>query len=380
MLHILRVTLCSIATATAFFGCARAQDVVASEKARFKVEVIADGLSHPWGMVKLPDGRFLVTERPGRLRVIENGKLLDQPVDGLPPLYHAYEGGLLDIELHPDYAKNGWIYFTASQEHGDAGVTGVFRAKIDGMTLKDVQILFTPPDADFTRRPIHFGSRLTFDDKGHFYFSIGDRGETPDAQNPAQNLGSARGKIHRLNDDGTIPRDNPFVDKKGALPSIWSYGHRNPQGLRFQPGTGLLWESEHGPRGGDELNIIKPGANYGWPLVTFGVNDNGTTITDKTAEPGMEDPVWQWTPSIAVSGIGFYNGDKFPAWKGNLFAAALNFERLVRSEIDENHKVTHQEVLLEGTGRMRDVRFFDDGSFYLIYDDPGQVVRLVPAE
>lgn len=348
-----------------------------------------------------------MTERSGRLRVIENGKLVRQPVEGLPPIYSRFEGGLLDIELHPDYAKNGWIYFTYAQPSkeptptptpaaaGDSvrnrnffqstassmGLTGVFRAKLDGMTLRDVQIVYSPPAADFSRNLIHFGSRLAFDDKGHFFFSIGDRGEPTTPDNPAQNLGSARGKIHRLNDDGSIPSDNPFVDTKGALPSIWSYGHRNPQGLCFQPGTGLLWESEHGPRGGDELNIIKRGGNYGWPLVTWGLNDDGTVITDKkSGVAGMEDPVWQWTPSIAVSGIGFYTGDKFPGWKGDLFACALVFERLVRIELDDKSQVAHQEVLLANSGRVRDVRVFDDGYLYVIYDQPGMIVRLVPAE
>ena len=372
---------CLLAVGLALGRVGHATDVIDSEKARFKVETVADGLEHPWGMVQLPDGRFLFTERPGRVRVIDkDGKLLPDEVQGLPELYHAYEGGLLDIELHPDYAKNGWIYFTFAKPGEGGGLTAVFRARLDGMKLKDYQLIYDPPAADFTRREIHFGSRLTFDKENHVYFSIGDRGEWTDAKNPAQNLGSARGKIHRLNDDGTIPKDNPFVDTKGALPSIWSWGHRNPQGLRFEPGTDLLWESEHGPRGGDELNIIKKGANYGWPLVTFGVNDNGTIITDKTSAPGMEDPVFQWTPSIAVSGIGFYTGDKFPKWKGNLFAAALNFERLVRNEISDDHKIAHQEVLLEGTGRIRDVRTFGDGFLYVIYDDPGRIVKLVPAD
>jgi len=359
----------------------RAGDVIDSEKAKFTVETVADGLEHPWGLVKLPDGRFLFTERPGRIRVIDKaGKLLPDEVEGLPELYHVYEGGLLDIELHPDYAKNGWIYFTFAKPGPGGGLTAVARARLDGMKLKDYQLLYDPPAADFTSRVIHFGSRLTFDTEGHMFFSVGDRGEWTDAKNPAQFLTSARGKIHRLNDDGTIPKDNPFVGRKDALPSIWSWGHRNPQGLRFQPGTGLLWESEHGPHGGDELNIIRKGANYGWPLVTFGINDDGTTISDKTSAPGMEDPVWQWTPSIAVSGIGFYTGDKFPGWKGNLFAAALNFERLVRNEIGKDNKVAHQEVLLEGTGRIRDVREFDDGYLYVIYDDPGRIVRLAPAK
>ena len=356
----------------------RAQDdgVIASEKARFKTEIIAE-IDGPWGMVKLPDGRLLVTESDGALWVIDNGRV--ERVDGVPETSSSGEGGLLDVELHPDYAKNGWIYFTITKRKTGGVLTCVIRARLDGTKLKDVEDIYTPPEADFVNSYIHYGGRMAFHD-GKVFFSIGDRGAPATPSNPAQDLGSARGKIHRLNDDGSIPEDNPFVHTKGALASIWSYGHRNPEGLTVQPGTDLLWESEHGPHGGDELNIIKKGANYGWPLVTFGINDDGTIITDKTSAPGMEDPMLHWTPSIAVAGIGFYNGDQFPAWKGNLFAAALRHEKLVRCELDKDNRITHQEILLEGQARMRDVRCFDDGSIYVLYASPGRIVRLVPVK
>jgi glucose/arabinose dehydrogenase len=373
---IFRMLACSLV----FAGRIHAGDAIASEKEHFKIETVAEGLDHPWAMVKLPDGRMLVTERAGRLRIIENGKLLPKPVEGLPPIHVYYEAGLLDIELHPDYAKNGWIYFSYVKGDAKGSMTAVARARLDGNKLKDVQTIFDPPASDYSNTIIHYGSRLEFQD-GRLFFSIGERNMRVDlATNPAQKLDSARGKVHRVNDDGSIPEDNPFVHTKGALPSIWTLGNRNPQGLRVQPGTGVMWESEHGPRGGDELNILKKGANYGWPLVTFGINYDGSTITDKTTAPGMEDPMLQWTPSVAVSGIDFYTGDKFPAWKGNLFAATLLGQKLVRIELDKDNRVAHQEFLLEGTGRIRDVLCFDDGDIYVVYDEPGKIIKLVPAK
>lgn len=356
-----------------------AQEVVRSEKEKFKVEVLAEGLENPWSMVKLPDGRFLVTEKAGRLRIIENGHLLPEPVTGLPPIQRRGEGGLLDIELHPDYAKNGWIYMVGLKEGPKGWLTAIFRARLEGTALKDVQWIFEPPDEELSTRGLHFGSRIAFDDAGHVFFSIGDRTMNAMQGNPAQLLTSVRGKIHRLHDDGRVPGDNPFVHTPDARPSIWSYGHRNPQGLRRHPETGLLWETEHGPQGGDELNIIKGGTNYGWPLVTFGRNPDGSIITDKTEAPGMEPPITQWTPSVAICGIDFYTGKKFPGWKGNLFAATLSHATLIRMELDKDNHVTHQESLLSGTGRIRDVLCFDDGYVYVVYDGPGQVIRLVPA-
>ncbi len=356
-----------------------AQEIISSEEHRFKIETIASELKNPWGMVKLPDGRFLVTERAGELRLIENGKLHKKPISGVPPVFAVGQGGLLDIKLHPDYANNGWLYLAFSKPGPKGGLTTVIRAHLQGEALTDLQTIFEPPLKEYTNANVHFGGRLEFDQDRYLYFSIGDRGDATTPENNAQKLTNVKGKIHRLHDDGKIPEDNPFAQTTGAVPSIWCYGNRNPQGLRIHPKTGDLWESEHGPKGGDELNRILKGANYGWPLITFGINYNGTPITNKTETPGMESPITHWTPSIAVSGIEFYRGDLFPKWKYNLFAGALAHQKLVRNVI-ENNQVTHQEILLEKSGRIRDVKCFDDGYLYVIYDQPGKIIRLVPVE
>jgi glucose/arabinose dehydrogenase len=346
---------------------------IRSEKAVFRVETIATGLQNPWGLVELPDKRLLVTERPGRIRLIENGRLHEKPIEGVPPVFARGQGGLLDIELHPEHATNGWIYLAYSEPAGGGGHTVLARGKLHGHAWTEHEVIFRPPADQYTGSPVHFGCRIEFRD-GYLFFGIGDRG----AMDEAQNLARAQGKIHRLHDDGRIPSDNPVWDGKKALPSIWATGVRNPQGLRFHPQTGDLWESEHGPRGGDELNIIHKGANYGWPVITYGIHYNGKPITDKTEMPGMEQPVLHWTPSIAVGSIDFYHGDRFPGWKGNLLVTALAHQKLVRCEID-GQKVVHQEMLLQRSGRIRDLRILSDGLVYLVYDDPGQIVRLVPS-
>jgi len=354
-------------------GSVSAQSIQ-SEKEEFRVEIVADGLDVPWGMVELPDGRLLVTERKGELRIIENGKLDPKAITNFPPIFARGQGGLLDIELHPDFEENGWIYFAYSADEEGVSHTRIMRARLEDHQLVDQEVIYSPPEDQFTRAGQHFGCRLAFDGQGHLFFTIGDRG----VMQEAQNLERAQGKTHRIRDDGTIPADNPFVDTPGALPTIWTYGNRNAQGLRFHPETGDLWETEHGPRGGDELNLLKKGANYGWPLVTHGINYNGTPITDKTSAPGMEDPVIDWTPSIAVCGLEVYSGKLFPAWKGNLFATALAQQKLVRIELD-GQKAVHQEVLLPRTGRIRHVREGRDGTLYLLYEKPGRVVALRPA-
>jgi len=369
-----------VATLAQFTACARAQDnqFVRSQKAAFRVEPVATGLRYPWGLVKLPDGRFLVTERPGTLRVIgADGRLQAEPVSGVPAVYARGQGGLLDIQLHPKFASNGWIYLAFSDPGPNGtGLTKIVRGRLKGNAFAEQQVVFQAPPEDYSSGPVHFGCRMTFDADGYLFFSIGERG----AMQNAQNLANVKGKIHRLHDDGRVPDDNPFVKTDGARPSIWAYGNRNPQGLIIHPETGILWETEHGPRGGDELNIIKRRANYGWPVITYGIDYDGSVISKKTAEPGMEQPVIHWTPSIAVAGLGLYLGKGFPQWRGNLFAAALAHMKLVRLEIRDN-KVVHQEILLERTGRLRDVRWFPgDDALYLVYDEPGKVVKLVPAE
>ncbi len=343
---------------------------------KFKTEVIAEGLENPWSVAKLPDGRYLVTERAGRLRVIENGNV-SEPVKGVPEVWAKGQGGLLDVVLHPDYAANGWIYLSFSKPIGDGALSAIIRGRLKGNELVDQEVIFDPPAAEATTGGAHFGCKLVFDGKGHLFFSHGDRGDVTTPANSAQRVDNIKGKIHRIMDDGKIPEDNPFVGQDKARASIWSYGNRNPQGLALDPKTGLLWETEHGPRGGDELNIIRKGLNYGWPVVTYGINYSGTPISDRSEKKGMEPPVIHWTPSIAASGLAVYHGDKFPSWRGNLLAGALAHQKIVRITL-EGEKVKDQEILLEKTGRIRDVRCFDDGYVTVVYDQPGKVIRLVP--
>jgi len=355
-----------------------AQEVMSSDKENFKVEVLAEGLSNPWAVAELPDGRLLVTERSGALRIIEGGRLLEAKVAGLPPVFAQGQGGLLDVELHPDYASNGWLYLSFSDPRGDRATTKIIRGRLKDMVLVDQEVLFQAPDADYFKGGVHFGCRITFDHKGFFYFGIGDRGDKTDPSNHAQKLTNCAGKIHRLHDDGRIPADNPFVKTPGALPSIWAYGVRNPQGLVYDVKTDRLWECEHGPKGGDELNLIERGKNYGWPLITYGINYSGTPITNHTSQDGLEQPVKYWVPSPAFSGLEVYNGRAFKAWAGNIFLTALAHQKLIRVELDANGSAIREEILLEKTGRIRDIRTLQDGSLCVVYDDPGKVVRLVP--
>ena len=354
-------------------------ELVSSEAHRFRVETIADGLDHPWAAAQLPDGRFLVTERGGKLLLIDSPGASPREIAGAPAVVARGQGGLLDIALHPDYDTNGWIYLAFSKPTGAGAHTAIVRGQLDGDRFTKVETIFDPPADQAGGSGLHFGCRMAFDGRGHLFFSIGDRGGPTNPENPAQDLSQIAGKIHRIHDDGRIPADNPFVGRKDAMPSIWAYGSRNAQGLVYDAASGRLWETEHGPRGGDELNLIRKGANYGWPLAGHGINYSGTTITKNKSLPGMENPVVQWTPVIAASGLALYRGDKFPRWRGNLFAGGLASERVVRIELN-GAAVTEQEILLQGTGRIRDVRAFDDGFLYVVYDEPGKVVRLVPAE
>lgn len=377
---------------------------VHSEHQDFRIEVVARDLGTPWGMAFLPDGRLLVTERsPARLRILDtSGKLLP-PVEGLPTVHQQQDAGLLDVAISPDFARDGWIYIAYSDDDpslpepppsppGTPGflvkrkpsMTVIARGKIDATNhWVQQQDLFRQPFASYTTSGAHYGSRLLFDGKGHLLFSLGERGDMKNAQD----LSSPLGKIHRVNLDGSIPADNPFVGRPGAFPSIWSYGHRNPEGLAFDPATGLLWESEHGPNGGDEINVIEKGHNYGWGVISMGAQPGIT----KTAAPGMEQPVAWFYPTIAPSGIGFYEGDRYPAWKGSLFVSALRGQQLRRLTV-KGRKVVAQEVVFEQLGRVRDVVTGPDGLLYLIITNPtgpgtgidltdpvpGEVVRLVP--
>lgn len=356
-----------------------AREPVSSAAHRFRVETVTDGLTNPWGVEKMPDGRFLITERGGRLWLVSADGGDKTEISGVPEVVAKGQGGMLDVALHPGFAENGWIYLAFSKPTGGGALTAIVRGKLDGDRFVDAETVFEPPASQATGGGNHFGCRIVFDGRGYMFFSIGDRGAPANPKNLAQSTGSVTGKIHRLHDDGRVPEDNPFVNTPEAEPSIWALGVRNPQGLVYDPATGRLWETEHGPRGGDELNLIRKGANYGWPLATFGINYNGSEISNKTSLPGMEDPVVQWTPVIAASGLEIYQGTKFPRWRGNLFAGGLAGQKLVRLQLNGS-SVSRQENLLEGTGRIRDVRTFPDGFLYVLYDSPGQLVRLVPAD
>ena len=354
--------------------------VITTAEHRYRIETMADGLATPWSIAFLPDDRVLVTEKPGRLRVIAGDKLQPAAITGTPAVRDAGQGGLLEVAIHPGYASNGWIYLAYSdpardQDGKDVSLTTIVRGRIKDGAWTDQETIWRAPLALY--RPgggVHFGCRIAFDGQGYLYFSHGERGRQQDAQD----LTRPNGKIHRIHDDGRIPADNPFVNTPGAFPTIWTYGNRNPQGLDFDPRTGLLWETEHGPRGGDELNRIRGGRNYGWPVITYGMNYDGSPITAETAREGMEQPVTYWVPSIAVCGIDFYEGTLFPKWTGNLFVSALAQQELRRLVID-GEKVVSQEVVLKDIGRLRDVQCAPDGSIWVAVNDPGTVIRLVPA-
>jgi len=354
-----------------------ADRIIESEVQKFTLDTVVTGLSVPWGMAFLPNGDMLISERAGDLYIFSGGNL-SAPVEGLPAIMAIGQGGLLDIALHPDYDTNGWIYFSYSYlDEGSArptGNTAIMRARLDGLRLVDQQVIFKGEPA--TDRNYHFGCKIAFDGKGHIFFGIGDRGQHFDFP---QKLDNHNGKIHRLNDDGSIPADNPFINSPGALASIYSYGHRNPQGTCFDPLTGELWVSEHGPRGGDELNLIKPGLNYGWPVISYGINYDGTILTHISEKEGMEQPVFQWTPSIGPCGMTFVTGDRYPNWKNNIFLGSLPLKHLERVEI-ENNQVIHREQLLEGIGRVRNMVMGRDGFIYFAIETPGYILRLIPIE
>ncbi len=354
---------------------AREVQTFQSQRHDFRVVTLTAGLDHPWGLAFLPDGRMLVTERPGRLRIVGPDGTLDPiAVSGLPPIAAVGQGGLLDVALHPDYRRNGWIYLSYAGPGPGGQGTEVLRARLEGHALRDVQVLFRMQPK--TSTGFHFGSRFVFDRDHLLYITLGDRGE----MQRAQRLDDHAGAVIRLHDDGRVPVDNPFVNRAGALPEKYTLGNRNMQGAALHPDTGLLWTHEHGPQGGDEINVMRAGANYGWPVITFGVNyGTGTRIGEGTHKPGMAQPLWVWVPSIAPSGMAFYGGDRFPGWRGNLFVGALRGEMLVRLELD-GERVLREERLLEGKlGRIRDVRVGPDGLVYLLTDsDNGRLLRLEP--
>ncbi len=346
----------------------------------FRIETIADNLSTPWGIDWLPDGRMLVAEKSGTLRIGTPAAGLDaQPIADIPAVLNQGQGGLMEVAVHPDYASNGWIYLAYSdpleKDGRTASLTKITRGRLRDHRFVDQETIWQADAEHYLAGNVHWGCRIVFQD-GYLFFTHGERGRPQ----LAQDLTHPAGKTHRIHDDGRIPADNPFLDTPGAIASLWTYGNRNAQGLAIHPVTGDLWETEHGPRGGDELNLLKRGANYGWPAITHGMNYNGTPVTAETARDGMEQPVIHWTPSIAVCGIDFYTGDKFPAWRNNLLVTALAQQHVRRVAIDENNRVTHEEILFEDIGRARDVSAGPDGYIYVALNNPHQIIRLVPAE
>lgn len=345
-----------------------------------KVEVIvAEGLSTPWGIEFVDETRTLVTERTGGLRWVVDGELDPKPITGLPtPVLYA-DSGMYDVALDPEYKKNGWIYLalTHSLNGGitkdDPGMTKVVRGKIDDHKWVDEQTVFSMPDDFYLKNAYRWGCRLLFDREGYLYFSIGDLAR----DEHVQNLSFPSGKIYRVHKDGSIPEDNPFVNVDGAIPAIYTYGNRNPQGLALHPTTGQIWATEHGPLGGDELNLITKGANYGWPLISYGRNYNGTIVSELTEKPGLEQPITQWTPSIAICPAEFYTGSLFPEWKNDLMIGALSHEEIRRLVIDDN-RVVSQEVVMKGVGRVRDIKTGPDGAIYALLNKPDALIRLTP--
>jgi glucose/arabinose dehydrogenase len=341
------------------------------EKRSYTIETVVKNLSNPWGMTWLPDGSMLITEKSGDLIHFKNGNKTF--IENVPDVYIRGQGGFLDIELHPNYTENGWIYMTHNSSEGDGkgGNTKLIRAKLDGKRLTDIETLYKAEPNSTTGR--HFGSRIEFDNDDFLYFSIGDRGDRD--VNP-QDITRDCGKIYRLNDDGTVPLDNPFVNVPNAKKAIYSYGHRNPQGIVKHPKTGKIWTHEHGPKGGDEINIIKKGANYGWPVISYGINYSGSKFTEETARPGMEQPVYYWVPSIAPCGMDFVTGDRYPDWKGHLLVGSLKFGYVELVKL-KGETVIGREKIAEDVGRVRNVKMGPDDYIYIAVEGHG-IVRLIP--
>ena len=351
----------------------------------YRVVTVVDGLIQPWSIAFLPGGDTLITERPGRLRILRQGKLLPQAVEGIPKVFHSGQGGLLEVMPHPNFASNRLLYVSYSKPGAtdSDSRTALIRGRFENDRLTQVQEIF---DAVSKGRG-HYSGKIAFDKNGHLFLSLGDRQVPPEGNleaHPAQDLSNHHGKIVRLHDDGRVPADNPFVNRAGARPEIWSYGHRNVQGLAIHPETGDLWADEHGPQGGDELNLIQPGKNYGWPVIGYGVNyQTGLAIHSGTHRQGMEQPIRVWVPSIGISGLMIYNGDRFPQWRGNLFIGGMAGQQLSRLTLN-GQRVINEETLVPQRGRIRDIRQGPDGYIYLVTDDrdgkPTPVLRVEPVE
>lgn len=348
---------------------------------KLNVEVFAEGLEIPWAIDFLDATTALITEKPGRVRVVSKGKLQPEPVKNIPKVLNEGQGGLLDVVVDPNYKENGWIYLAfshvldkpAAGEKLPGAMTKIVRGKIENNTWTNEEVLFEAPHEMYRTTRHHYGCRIVFDKEGYLYFSIGERGYGFEAQD----IKLPNGKVHRINKDGSIPAGNPFVNTPNAIKSIYSYGNRNIQGIAIHPETGKVWATEHGPMGGDELNLISAGKNYGWPEISYGINYDGKIITEFTHKPGMEQPSLYWRPSIAVCGLDFYTGDLFTKWKNKLLVGALKYEEVRLLDI-EGDRVMHDEVILKGQGRVRDVQTGPDGAIYVVLNDPGTVLKLMP--
>ena len=367
-------TLQSVATTVNETVAVAAVSDVPDMTSRVKIETWIDDLDQPWGFTFTAPQTALITQKSGELFLYKDGKL--NAISNVPEVNDGRQGGLLDVTLDPNWPAEDWIYLSLSHPKtpgSDAAMTQVIRAKINGSELTNIEVLFQAKDEDYIQTGFHYGSRITFDAAGYLYFSIGDRG----IMNDAQDLTKPNGKVHRINRDGSIPADNPFVDTPGAYPSIYSYGNRNPQGLIVHPQSGVLWSTEHGPRGGDELNVIRSGVNYGWPEISYGINYDGSVLTEFTQKPDMAQPISQWTPSIAVCGLDVYEGSLFPEWKGKLLAGALAYEELRLVTVKGGEYVS-EGIILQQEGRVRDVTNGPDGAIYVANES--QILRLTPAD
>ncbi len=351
-------------------------ETIRSDRHSFRIVTLADGLVHPWSMAFLPGGDMLVTERAGRLRFLKDGKLDPRPVEGVPEVFASGQGGLFDVLPHPNFSENRWIYLAYAARGVGGAHTRVTRFRFDEAAYRLTgakQIFDALPRAGGGR---HFGGRMVFDREGYLFVTVGERGDMARAQRLSEHSGS----VIRLYDDGRVPAGNPFVGTAGAKPEIYSWGHRNPQGMALHPDTGAVWTHEHGARGGDEINIIRKGANYGWPVITHGIDYDGTRIGIGKSAPGLEQPLYFWVPSIAPSGMAFYRGNRFPGWNNSLFVGALAGQLLARLELDGARVVREERLLEDRIGRIRDVRTGSDGLIYLTTDDdPGKLLRLEPA-
>lgn len=351
-------------------------DIFKTEAMTIKLELVAKGMDVPWAIAFLPEKEMLVTERSGKLYRVKADQSLET-ISGAPEVLARGQGGLLDVVLDPDFTKNNLIYLSYSKFKNEGGTmlatTAIMRAKLQGNSLVEQKDIFVA--LPYARTQHHYGSRMQFGKDGYLYFSVGERGN--EKVNPQQIKENDLGKIHRIKSDGSIPADNPFVKTAGAEASIYSYGHRNPQGLTMNPVTGEIWDNEHGPRGGDEINMIKPGKNYGWPIITYGINYNGKPMSNLTAKEGMEQPVHYWIPSIGPSGIAFVTGTQYKGWEGNVLSGSLRFQFLERSVLKDD-KVVKEEILFKNIGRVRDVRMAPDGFIYIAVESPGRIYKLVP--